>query len=145
MPEFEQSLRMAAPPDSVLAFVSDVRNLPRYVPTTKEAQSQGPERVHVAGDAQGHHYDADGYLRRKDGGLEWGADEGYYNGWLRVEPDGEGSQVTVGISLRGHPPGADPGEAPSEDQINEGLVKGLESIRNQVEGRGGKEEPSAAG
>ena len=47
MPEFEQSLRMEAPPDSVLAFVSDVRNLPAYVPTTKDAQSQGPDRVRL--------------------------------------------------------------------------------------------------
>ena len=145
MPDFEQSLRMEAPPDAVMAFVSDVRNLPAYVPTTKAAEPQGEGRVQVHGDAQGHHYDADGYLRQRDGGLEWGADEGTYNGWLRVKPDGQGSQVTVGISLRGHPPGADAGEAPSEDQINEGLQKGLESIRNQVEGQGGKEEPSAAG
>jgi hypothetical protein len=144
MPDFQQSLTMQAPPDAVLAFVSDIRNLPRYVPTTKQAEPQGEERVHVEGDAQGHHYDADGYLRRRDGGLEWGADEGYYKGWLKVQPEGDGSAVTVGISLNGHPPGADPDAAPSEDDINEGLRKGLESIRNQVEGTGGKEEPSAA-
>jgi hypothetical protein len=144
MPSFEQSLSMQAPPDQVLAFVSDIRNLPRYVPTTKEAEPQGEGRVHVEGDAQGQHYDADGYLRQTDGGLEWGADEGYYKGWLRVSPDGPGSHVTVGIELKGHPPGADPSQAPSEDDINEGLRKGLESIRNQVEGSGGKEEPSAA-
>ncbi len=117
MPEFEQSLRMQAPPDRVMAFVADFRNLPRYVPTTKDVQPEGEDRVHVQGEAQGHSYDADGYLRRSEGGLEWGADEGYYNGWLRVEPDGEGSQVTVGISLRGHPPGADPNGAPSGEQI----------------------------
>jgi hypothetical protein len=144
MPDFEQTLTMQAEPDRVMAFVSDVRNLPRYVPTTKAAQPEDGERVRVQGEAQGHGYDADGYLRRRDGQLEWGADEGYYSGWLRVQPDGDGSQVTVGISLRGHPPGADPGEAPSGEQINEGLRKGLESIRNQLEGRGGKEEPSAA-
>lgn len=145
MPDFEQSLPMDAPPDAVLAFVSDVRNMPRYLPTTKAAEPQGGDRVQVHGEAQGHHYDADGYLRRKDGGLEWGADEGYYSGWLRVEPDGSGSRVTVGIRLNGHPPGADPDGAPSGEQIDEGLMKGLESIRNQVEGTGGKEEPSAAG
>ena len=144
MPDFEQSLRMQAPPDQVLAYVSDIRNLPRYVPTTHGAQSQGEGRVHVQGEAQGHSYDADGYLRRRDDGLEWGADEGTYNGWLRVKPDGEGSQVTVGISLRDQPPGAGKGDAPGEDQINEGLAKGLESIRNQLQGEGGKEEPSAA-
>ena len=144
---YEQTLTMRAPPDRVLGFVSDVRNLPRYVPTTKDAQPQGEGRVRVQGEAQGHRYDGDGYLRRDDaaGRLEWGADEGYYSGWFQVRGDGgASSSVTVHISLRGHPPGADPSSAPSDEQINEGLVKGLESIRNQVEGRGGKEEPSAA-
>ena len=144
MPEYEQSLSMRAKPDEVLNFVSDIRNMPRYLPTTKQAEDSGPGRVHVSGEANGHPYDADGYLRRKDGGLEWGADEGYYNGWLRVEPQGENSTVTIGINLKGHPPGANPSEAPSEDDINQGLRAGLESIKNQVEGTGGKEEPPAA-
>lgn len=144
MPDFEQSLSMQVPPDRVMDFVSDIRNLPRYVPTTQAAEAQSEDRVVVHGEAQGQHYDADGYLRRVDGHLEWGADEGYYNGWLRAEPEGDGSRVTVGIALHGHPPGADQGEAPSEEEINEGLRKGLESIRNQLEGQGGKEEPSAA-
>ena len=34
--------------------------------------------------------------------------------------------------------------APSDEQMNEGLLKGLQSIQNHVEGRGGKVEPSAA-
>jgi hypothetical protein len=33
---------------------------------------------------------------------------------------------------------------PSDDDINEGLVKALESIENHVTGTGGKEEPQAA-
>lgn len=37
-----------------------------------------------------------------------------------------------------------PGEAPSNDQIQEGIDTALQSIQNFVEGRGGKEEPSAA-
>ena len=135
---------MRARPDDVLAFVSDIRNMPRYMPTTKQAEDAGPERVHVAGEANGHPYDAEGYLRRKDGGLEWGSDEGGYNGWLKVRPEGDSTAVTIGISLRGGPPGADPSQAPSDDDINEGLRKGLESIKNQVEGTGGKVEPAAA-
>ncbi len=138
---------MHAPPGQVLDFVADVRNLPRYLPTTKDAQPQGEGRVRVQGEAQGHRYDGDGYLRRDEAAqrLEWGADEGYYSGWLQVRGEGDGaSTVTVHISLRGHPPGADPSSAPSDDQINEGLMAGLRSIQNQLEGRGGKQEPSAA-
>ena len=144
--EYEESLTMEANADAVFDFVADVRNLPKYLPTTKDAQAQGEDRVRVQGEAQGHGYDSDGYLRRNAAAnrLEWGADEGYYSGWLQVSGQGGKSNVTVHISLRGHPPGAPEDGAPSPDQVREGLRKGLESIRNQVEGTGGKEEPSAA-
>jgi uncharacterized protein YndB with AHSA1/START domain len=52
--EYEESLTMRAPADRVFDFIADVRNLPKYLPTTKDAQSQGGERVHVQGEAQGH-------------------------------------------------------------------------------------------
>jgi uncharacterized protein YndB with AHSA1/START domain len=147
MGEYEQTTTMRAPPERVFEFVADIRNMPSYLPTTQSAEPQGGERVRVQGEAQGHRYDSDGFLRRDPGRrrLEWGADEGYYSGWLQVQETGAGtSTVTVHISLRDHPPGADPSHAPSEEQINEGLIKGLRSIQNHVEGRGGKEEPSAA-
>jgi uncharacterized membrane protein len=147
MGEYEQTMTMQAPPERVIEFVADIRNMPSYLPTTKSAQAQGEDRVRVQGEAQGHKYDSDGFLRRDAQAkrLEWGADEGYYSGWLQVSDDGSGgSAVTVHISLRGHPPGSDGSNAPSDEQINEGLVKGLRSIQNHVEGRGGKEEPSAA-
>ena len=66
----------------------------------------------------------------------------------------DASSMTVHLSFSGGPPGGQgeaPGEgsgdeAPNREQIQEGLVKALESIKNFVEeGRsGGKEEPSAA-
>ncbi len=146
MADYQQTLGMQAPPDAVFDFVADVANMPRYLPTTKSAQAQGQDRVRVQGEAHGHRYDSDGFLRRDRGRhrLEWGADEGYYSGWLQVRPAGQGSEVTVSISLTGTPPGADPGRKPSDDDIDEGLRKGLESIRDQLEGRGGKKGPSAA-
>ena len=147
MGEYEQTMTMRASPEQVLDFVADIGNMPSYLPTTKSAQPQGPDRVRVQGEAMGHKYDSDGYLRRDAGAnrLEWGADEGYYSGWLQAKGDGSGgSAVTVHISLRGAPPGADSSKGPSDEQINEGLLAGLRSIQNHVEGRGGKEEPSAA-
>ena len=144
--EYEETLLINAEAGQVFDFVSDIRNLPKYLPTTKDAQSQGEDRVRVQGEAQGHRYDSDGYLRANDEEkrLEWGADEGYYSGWMQVEPAGDQAKVTVHISLRGQPPGVEKGDAPEPGQVQEGLRKGLHSIRNHVEGRGGKEEPSAA-
>ena len=144
--DFESSLSMQATPEQVFDFIADISNLPKYLPTTKAAQSQGPGRVRVQGEANGHKYDGDGYLRPDKGALrmEWGADEGYYNGWMQVEKAGEGSQVTVHISFKGSPPGRSDEDAPPPSQVQEGLDKSLKSIQNFVEGKGGKEEPSAA-
>ncbi|ADI14598.1 SRPBCC family protein [Truepera radiovictrix] len=155
MSEFEHSTTIQASPDEVFAFIGKVENLPKYLPTTKSAQPQGSERVRVQGEARGHPYDADGYFRRDAARhrLEWGADEGHYSGWLAVEAQGEGAQMTVHLSFSGGPPageGGAPGETdqagPNREQIQEGLVKALLSIKNFVEkGRsGGKEAPSAA-
>ncbi len=155
MSEFEHSTPISASPDEVFAFMSKVENLPKYLPTTHSAQSQEGERVRVQGEAQGHQYDSDGFFRKDEANhrIEWGADEGYYSGWLQVEGQGEDSSMTVHLSFSGGPPGGQgeepgegSGEAPNREQIQEGLVKALESIKNFVEeGRsGGKEEPSAA-
>lgn len=156
MSEFEHSTSIQASPDEVFAFISKVENLPKYLPTTHSAQPQEGERVRVQGEAQGHAYDSDGFFRqdRENHRLEWGADEGYYSGWLQIDEQGDSSTMTVHLSFSGGPPagqGEEPGdasgdEAPSTGQIQEGLVAALESIKNFVEeGRsGGKEEPSAA-
>lgn len=80
-----------------------------------------------------------------------GADERYYSGWLEVTEQGQDSTMTMHLSFSGGTPrraGDAPGEgdAPSPEDVQEGLVKALKSIKNFVEeGRSsGKEEPSAA-
>ncbi|WP_216317813.1 SRPBCC family protein [Deinococcus aestuarii] len=149
--EYQGTRRIQASPEEVFAFVSDVRNLPRYLPTTRRAEPQGEERVAVEGEANGHPYQADGRFHKdaRNHRLEWGSDgEINYSGTLEVRPDGDGSQVSVKLRFEpdpGRAPNEDmPGQAPSNDQIQEGIDKALESIQNFIEGRGGKEEPSAA-
>ena len=144
MNEFEHSLTVQASGEEVFDFVADVRNMPRYLPTTRSAEPQGRDRVRMQGEAKGHAYDADGYLRqdRQKLRLEWGADERHYSGWLQVKPQGDASQVTVHLTFREQP--GKGGYTASDSDINEGLIKSLESIRNLVEGRGGKVEPAAA-
>ena len=143
--DFEQTMTMNAAPDAIYDFVADIRNFPKYMPTTKNAEPQEGDRVRVQGAAHGHEYDAAGYLRRNTGNnrLEWGADEGYYSGSLEASPDGDGSKVTVKISFRGAPPGSDPDQAPPPAEVQDALVKALQSIQNYVEGDGGKVKPQA--
>jgi uncharacterized protein YndB with AHSA1/START domain len=147
MSEFEHSVTIDAPVDDVFAFVSDVRNLAKYLPTTTEAAPAPGGRVHLEGEARHHHYEAEGAFRadRQRNRLEWGADGGNYSGWLQVVPRDDGrSQVTVHLSFSGAYPGASHGNAPTPDEIQEGLTRALESVDRQVTGRGGKVEPRAA-
>ncbi len=152
MPEFERSQHITAAPDAVYAFVSDVGNPLRYLPTTKSAQQQGSERVRVQGEARGHQYDDDGFFRADPVGrrLEWGADERDYRGWMQIADAGGASDVTVHLSFSNDLPqriARETGDAPPDGPppIEEGIDASLQSIRNIVEGQGGKVEPSTAG
>lgn len=51
MADFQHRQRIAVPPDRVYAFVSDVGNLPKYVPTTKSAQLVPGGKVRGQGEA----------------------------------------------------------------------------------------------
>lgn len=130
---------MDAKADAVYDFVADIANMPKYMPTTKKAEPAGDERVRVQGGGDGFQYDSEGYLRRNadDDTLEWGADEGTYNGSMSVESDGNGSNVTIKLVFKG-----DKYKDIPSDHVNEGLQTALESIQNYVEGTGGKVKPS---
>lgn len=139
MSEYEQSSTVRAKPDTVFRFVSDPANLPKYLPTLRHAEPQGTDRVRVQGEAGGHRYDSDGRFRADPGArrLEWGADEGYYSGWLQVAEAGDGSAtVTVHLSMSGYAPAARPGEGPNDEEVRKGIGRALEAIRAEVEDRG---------
>lgn len=151
MPEYERSLFVNASPRALFDFVSDVGNMPLYLPTTHHAAAQGEGRVRVQGEAGGHPYDSDGYLRFEatEYRMEWGSDgENRYSGWLEIDGDDGGSEVTVHLSFTPRPEqsarfaeqsGGDEGAT-----IQQGLEAALLSIRNIVEGKGEKVEPPAA-
>lgn len=146
MSEYERTIAIQAPPDRVFEFVADIRNMPRYMPTATRVKAQGDSRVRVEGEAHGHHYVSDGWMR-SDGSrrrLEWGADEGDYNGWLQVREDGPRSEVTIHLSMRRDQRRADRRGSLSDDEVMDGLMTSLQSIRNHLEGQGGKVEPAAA-
>ena len=160
MPEFQHRQRISAPPDQVYAFVADVANLPKYVPTAKAAEALPDGKVRVQGEAQGHRYDSDGYFRADEAArrIEWGSDERDYAGYLDVANAGDGgSDLTVHLTFaegmgerveaEQEAKGQDaspPDGGPSGPQIQEGLEASLQSIQNLIEGDGGKVEPASA-
>jgi len=150
--EFEQSITVAAPADAIFDFISDVRNVPQYLPTVKNAQPQEGERIRTQGQAGEREYDSDGHFRADEQArrLEWGSDgENDYSGWLEVHSEGaERSQVKVHIHYSPRPETLQRmvEHSPShsfESVMDEGISKTLESIKQICEGKGGKEEIEA--
>ena len=146
MGEYERSITISAPMQKVEAFVTDVENLPKYLPTTKKAEPQDGERVRVQGEARGQSYDSDGYFRmnKSQNRMEWGSDgEENYKGWLQFSPMAAQNQTQVIVHLTFDPP-PKMGEklaqstASKEQTIEKGLEEAMLSIKNIVEGRGGK-------
>jgi hypothetical protein len=141
MPSFEQSLSMQAPPDQVLAFVSDIRNLPRYVPTTKEpsprARAASMWRATPRPPLRRRRLPAaDGRRPRM------GRGRGLLQGLAARVARRPGSHVTVGHRAQGPPARRRPREAPSEDDIiRRGSARGLESIRNPGRGQRRRRNP----
>lgn len=148
--DFEQSITVNAPADRIFTFLSDVRNVPQYLPTVTNAEPQSDERIRTQGHAGEHEYDADGHFRidRQRNRLEWGSDgENEYGGWMEVNGNGNTSEVKVHIHYAPRSETKQRMEEQSpqhsfESAMNEGIGKTLQSIKQICEGTGGKQEIS---
>jgi uncharacterized membrane protein len=149
MGEYERSITINATRKQIEDFVSDFSNLPKYVPTTHSAQAQAGERVRIQGETPtGQNYDADGYFRVNESKnrLEWGSDgENQYSGWLEFKGSNTEAPSEVTVHLSATPPPQAKQEMSKvsgnpDATINEGLEKSLQSIKNLLEGQGGKVE-----
>jgi hypothetical protein len=144
------------PPEEVFAWLSDVGNLPRYLPPVVDSSVDGPSAEGVPGQRirttleypgeGGDTFDAEGYLSVDDGErrMEWGAESGRdYSGWLTVANHGEGgSEVVVHLSFGDRSAGPEIEERSPEGRnpLAEGVSATLESIRRQIEEGSGKVE-----
>jgi uncharacterized protein YndB with AHSA1/START domain len=147
MAEYERSRLVLASPEDVFAFVSDPRNLAAFLPTVDTVEPHEEGRVEVHGKVRGTTYEDDGWFHVDEARhrIEWGADERTYSGWLTVTGDDAGAQVVAHLSM---PPYVTPSGSPitgepeiDPDPIEESLEAALDSLRNLMEGRDGKEEP----
>ena len=94
--QHEHTEHVAAPPDAVYAAISDVSNLPRFVPQMTAARPSGDDRVEIDARYEGREQHGEASFRANDGErkIEWSAASGYY-GWMQVDADGEGSRLTL--------------------------------------------------
>jgi carbon monoxide dehydrogenase subunit G len=147
MKEYEQSRLIQAAPDAVFEFVSDIGNLPDYLPTVRNASMVDGERIHMQGEANGHPYEDTGFFRidKAKRRMEWGSDgDNNYGGWLEVKggQSAAASEVTVHIKFDPKPELARRMEKQGgrDQAINDGIKNALTSIQNYCEGKGGKVE-----
>jgi uncharacterized protein YndB with AHSA1/START domain len=153
--EYEQSQAIDASPEEVFAWLSDVANLPEYLPPVVASSAEGPSAEGVPGQRirttleypgqdEGRTFDAEGYLAvdERERRMEWGAEARRdYSGWLTVADRGEGSsEVVVHLSFgeRSVEPEMQERATEGRDPLSEGVSATLESIRRQIEEGSGK-------
>lgn len=152
--EYEQSQAIDAPPEEVFAWLSDVDNLPEYLPPVVSSSIEGPSAEGVPGQrirttleypgGDGGTFEAEGYLAidERERRMEWGAEAGRdYSGWLTVGNHGEGaSEVVVHLSFgeRSVEPEIEDQTPEDEHPLADGISATLESIRRQLEEGSGK-------
>lgn len=130
MPEFERSETIDASPVETYRFVSDPRNLPKYVATMVMAQPQSKDMLRVAAEVSGRHEEGDARFkgdehRRR---IEWGGTANGYSGWLQVDPDRDGGRARVTIHLT-------TATEDERDEIERALDETLNRIKGELRGR----------
>ena len=149
MAEYTDRIDVAAPADAVFGFVSDVANLPKYLPTMHDAHTQGTDRVAVDGEANGHHYHSDGWFKVDQAGrsMSWGSDgENDYSGKMKVTGDGSKSQVECALRFSPKPAiekSMNEHQGGPTAAMTDGLRTSLQSIKRLCEGTGGKARSTA--
>jgi uncharacterized protein YndB with AHSA1/START domain len=131
--EYEESRGMPADAEIVFDVMSDVDAMQRWLPTTMDVEAAGPDRIHVEGDAGGHHYATDGLFRAEQEQLrmEWGSEGPDYAGWAQVYHSGAGaSEVNLHLSFFGDQAEAHRGAA--ADQMREGMREALKRLEEEV-------------
>ena len=99
--QHEHTEHVAAPAEAVYAAISDLSNLPRFVPQMTAARRAAGDRVEIDARYDGHeqHGEASFRVDDKERRIEWSAPSGYH-GWMKVDPDGDGSRLTLFLETR---------------------------------------------
>jgi uncharacterized protein YndB with AHSA1/START domain len=121
--EHEHTEHVAATPDRLFAALADVDNLPHYVPQLTTARHAQGDHVQVEARYEGRTKHGEAWFRTDADArrIEWGAEGSGYHGSLRIDPDGEGSRLTLFLSTV-------QGDAPDRE-----VAGTLEAIRRLVE------------
>lgn len=150
MPTYEHSITINADENAIFAFASNPENMPKYLSSVKEAhdagggKADGRSRIRMKGEVDDHPYEGEGWIEYRDGANEmtWGSEgRSDYSGKLDVSGEGSGSKVTVTLKFEarsGQEADFEEQWKAREGKIRSSLTATLESLKNQIEGSGGK-------
>lgn len=99
--QHEHTEHVAASADAVYAAISDVSNLPKFVPQMTAARPAADGKVEIDARYEGREqhgeatFEADAGKKR----IAWSSPSGY-QGWMRVDPDGDGSRLTLFLETK---------------------------------------------
>ena len=120
--QHEHTEHVAAPPESVYAAISNVSNLPRFVPQLTGVRQLEGERVEVDARYEGHDQHGEASFRADDAErrIEWGSASGY-RGSMKVDADGDGARLTLFL------------DTPHGSERDHDIAATLDAIRMLVE------------
>jgi uncharacterized membrane protein len=120
--QHEHTEHVAAAPDAVYAAISDLNNLPRFVPQLTGVRAEDGGRVAVDARYEGHEQHGEATFATDDAArrIEWGAASGY-RGWMQVDTDGDGSRLTLFL------------DTPHSGASDQDIAATLDAIRMLVE------------
>lgn len=126
MGDYQHSTTVAAAPDALFSYLSDVENLPHYFAAMKSAEPADGEAVHTVAEVDGHEVEGEAWFTTDADArsIRWGSEgPNHYSGELQVEGADDGSRVTVTLHTE-HADGPD---------IDRGLAETLDRIRTNVQ------------
>jgi uncharacterized membrane protein len=99
--QHEHTEHVAAPADAVYAAIADLGNLPRFVPQLTAVRAAEGDQIEVDARYEGReqHGEATFHADAGERRIEWSAPSGYH-GWMKVDPDGDGSRLTLFLETR---------------------------------------------
>ena len=99
--QHEHTEHVAAQPDAVYAAISDVNNLPRFVPQLTGAKPAGDGKVAVDARYEGREQHGEATFETDDGArrIAWSTPSGYH-GWMKVDGDDDGSRLTLFLETK---------------------------------------------
>jgi hypothetical protein len=127
MTDYSNSIDIPVPSQRTFAFVSDVSNFPRFVPTTRRASMDGGH-IHVEGISHGASYADDGrlYIDAERRLMRWGSGESAYRGELSVNEANGGSRVEIKLHFKGSE------HAPPPQEVERSLEESLARLRQEL-------------